>query len=553
MISDTKKYFHFGAKWRIMYIASRKYLLSMKSIYIIFTVSLIYLLTPAHAANDSLSHYAFDELMFHSAFEEDAFDCLAHQGVSCHYMKNALATDREVTEEEYLQYKKRFYEFLDKIKEDRRFQRKPERQIRFIFSAIHDEYFRLYREAPLFSKIFTHGEFNCVTASVMFALAFDYYSIPYDIILLTDHVYLLAYPQQQSIVVETTNPLRGAMQSFDQRSKARAVQSLVEMKIVSQEEVNQKGIDRVFSEIYLAEENPTLHQLIGTLYHNEGLQRSQALLYEDAYELYKKASFMYPNKITTGLLILTASVVLDRVDHKNPYTYRILADLEKFIPFGIPHDAISQQGLAYMNKALNEGNESLMDSIYQWLNQYITRDEILGEIKFAYHYNKSLKLINDIRMDEALELLEIAYRLKPHDQNLNYIFLDILSWKLSSGDSPDENYELVTSLAEKVPELADSRRFQMLYQGAMLSLINEHYVRRNFELAENYRSEFETRFSPGEVQSQEIIRYLEEVYSRASLFYFRLNRISRARAVLVSGLEYAPESAELKSKLYVLH
>ncbi|MFW5707129.1 MAG: hypothetical protein ACOC12_04345 [Bacteroidota bacterium] len=517
---------------------------------VIFAVALLFFF-PVSAQKDSLSLYSSQELMFHSAFEEDAFQCLAG-GVSCHYMKNALATDSDITTQDYQQYKTRFYGFLDKLKENRRFRRKPEKQISFIFSEIHDEYFQLYTKAPLFSKIFTHGEFNCVTASALFAMAFDYYSIPYDIILLTDHVYLLAYPQQESIVVETTNPLRGAMQSYNQREKLTAVQSLVEMKVVTQEDVNRKGIDRVFSEVYLSEDNPSLHQLIGTMYYNEALQRSDEMLYEDAYELYKKASFMYPNRITTGLLLMTATETLDRADHKAPYTYRILGDLEKFIPFGIPPDAITRQGVSFLSKAVNEGNEPLMDSIYNWINLNITREEILEEVKFTYYYNKSLKRINEVRYDEALDILEIAYSIKPYDPHINLMFLDILTWKVTTESGREESYQLIKSIANKYPGLAHSKRFQMLYQGAMLSLINHCYVLEKFDLAENYRSEFELKFAPEDVDSRDIIRYLEEVYSRAALYYFRYNRISKAKEVVLSGLEYAPESAELKSKLMAL-
>lgn len=518
----------------------------MRSICIVF-LALIVFNTLSFAGNDTLPHYSIDELVFHSPLEEDAFKCLPEEN-DCHYMKNALATDETVTHEEYQQYKKHFYEFLDELKEHRRFQRKPERQIRYIFNAIHDEYFRLYQETPHFSDIFTDGVFNCVTASVLYALAFDYYSIPYDVILITEHVFLLAYPQQHSIVVETTNPLRGGLRTISQRDKTRAVQSLIDMKLVLQEEVNRRGIDRIFNEMFHSEDIVNLHELIGILYLNKASVQSDMVWNTETYEFLKKSSVFYPDQMTTVRLLLNASIILDQSDYKDSNTYRILADLEKFTSFGISQNDIIQQGILYINKALSENNEAVLDSIHQWFNRYHSVDEIISELNFVFHYNKSLKLINEYRVDEALPLLEAAYKINPDDHNLNLLFIDVLTMKLKSGESNDD-YEWLSSMANRIPELMDNKRFQTLYQGTLLDLVNQHYVRNNFEMAEKFRSDFERIFAPEDLASPNITRYLEEVYSRASLLYFRLNRISRARAVLVSGLEYAPYSMELKDKL----
>ncbi|MFN2395811.1 MAG: hypothetical protein ABR597_09005 [Bacteroidales bacterium] len=519
----------------------------MRSIFIVI-LAVIVINTLSFAGNDTLSHYSIDELVFHSPLEKDAFDCLLEEQ-SCHYMKNALATDETVTHVEYQQYKKHFYEFLDEVKEHRRFQRKPERQIRYIFNAIHDEYFRLYQETPHFSDIFTHGVFNCATASVLYALAFEYYSIPYDIILIPEHVYLLAYPQQHSILVETTNPLQSGFRAINQREKARAVQSLVDRKLLLQEEVNRKGIDRIFNEMFHSEDIVNLHELIGILYLNKASVKSDMVWNTETYEFLKKSSVFYPDQMTTVRLLLNASIILDQSNYKDSNTYRTLADLEKFTSFGITHNDIIQQGVFYINRALSDNNEAVLDSIHQWFNRYHSVDEIISELNFVFYYNKSLKLINEYRVDEALPLLEAAYMINPDDHNLNILFIDVLTMKLKSGDSKDYDYEWLSSMANRIPELMDNKRFQTLYQGTLLDLVNHHYVRKNFEMAEKFRSDFERIFAPEDLASPNIIRYLEEVYSRASLLYFRKNFISRAKAVLVSGLEYAPYSMELKDKL----
>lgn len=522
----------------------------MRYIYIICIATII-LNNPNYAGNDSLSHYSIHELIFHSSLEKDAFNCL-NEEKSCNFMKIALATDPSVSYKEYEQYKTHFYDFLDQVKEHRRFQMRPQRQIRYIFNAVHDEYFRLYRENPLFSDIFTSGIFNCATASVLFALAFEYYSIPYNIIVVRNHVYLLAYPEHQSIAVETTNPLRGALLVFDQRGKTQAVQTLLEMKLVTQEEVARKGIDRVFSEVYLAEDIINLSELIGILYSNKAAAQFDFTMNKDTYELLKKSSFFYPGRLTTLKLFLNLAFLIDRADYQDIDTYRFLADLEKFTSFGISDNDISLYGLSFLSRAFSDGNEAIMDSIHYWLNKNLTFENVLSELNYTYYFNKSLKSVNEYRFDEAFTSLEEAYKIKPGDFDLNQIFMQITSVKLRSKNSPIEKLDFLISISERMPEVMGNKRFLTLYQATMLDVINYYYIKSDFDLAEYYRSDFELRFTPEDVVAWEILRYLEEVYSRASLFYFRSNRISRARAILLSGLEYAPNSNELKSKLNFL-
>ncbi|MFO7656376.1 MAG: hypothetical protein R6W78_04860 [Bacteroidales bacterium] len=517
----------------------------------LFPLLLVSITTFGQAPSDTLNLFGFQELVFHSDFERASLNCY-NSGGNCDYFFIAMATDPNITKAEAEKHKAGFFHFLDGLKADRRFSRNQKTQVKHIFNSIHDQYFKLYHENPLFSEIFTNGNFNCLTASALFAMAFDHYGIPYEIILLPEHVYLLAYPSESSIVVETTNPLRGARFTIDSREKAKAVQSLLDLKIVSQEEVNQKGVDRVFNETYLSKETPDLKRMMGALYYNLAALETEKLRFKLGYELYKKSSVIFSRRVTTALLINHSTLFVAQNDFENPETYRVLAEMEKFINYGIPRNALVEQSIIFINSLQNAGKLNLADSAFVWLMNGFTDEEIKNELNFANHYNKALIFLKSYRYDDALSSIETAYLLKPEDIDTSFMLMELIMQKIRSTRTVAEGYEIMKSMSDRIEPLNQNKQFMGFFQFVYLELVNHYVMNRSFDLAEEFRAEFEERFQPGSIESAETIQYLEQVYSRASIIYYRERRRTLARNLLNSGLEYVPDSFELQSKLNAL-
>jgi tetratricopeptide (TPR) repeat protein len=523
------------------------------SAWVMCLMLLLLLHRPAQAeyAVDSLRLFDSHELAYHSPMEAAAFACVASEQ-ECDMMMLAMATDPVMRYDVYEMHRTGFYQFLDSLKSERNFRRGPRRQVPFIFEAIHAKYFREYQANPLFSHIFGNGDYNCITASVLFALAFDHFDIPYRIIMIPDHVYLLAYPEGEGIIVETTNPLRGAHLAIGSRERAHAVRQLVDMKLVTQQEVDQKGADQVFSQVYLSRETPTLLQLIGALYHNQALGAAGMRRYVLSYELFKKSSFLYPRLSTTGSMMTYAWTVVTQGQYHQRETCRVLAEMEKFMVFELPAQVLIDQSLAFLNTALRAGHFQVMDSVYTWLHDGFSNNLIKDELKFGYHFNRAVILGRKQQPDAALEYLTTALELKPYDHNANRRLNELLFSMLYANHPAEEMYVLVKELAERFEHLAGNKSFRVVQQLVLLEMMNRHYVMHYFDQAEHYRKTFEQAFGPGSIEADETLQYLEKVYSRASLHYYRENQVRGARAVLTSGLQYIPGSFELQSKLDAL-
>ncbi|NLF42283.1 MAG: hypothetical protein GX587_06275, partial [Bacteroidales bacterium] len=123
---------------------------------------------------------------------------------------------------------------------------------------------------------------------------------------------------------------------------------------------------------------------------------------------------------------------------------------------------------------------------------------------------------------------------------------------LRSIDDSIEILDLINSYGKEFVKLNDNEKYQSTRQLGYLRIIDNYYIQRQCKLAEQYRAEFETLFAPETIGGYVSNSFLESIYSRASLYYFRENKISSSRAVLNSGLKYVPNSIDLKSKLNAL-
>lgn len=503
------------------------------------------------AEHDSVNLVKFHNLTFYSPLEEEAFKSLLTDDPE--YFKAALATFEGIDQRLFDEYDAAFNKILNEIEADKNFSKKPKKQIQFIFDEIHERYFSLYTENPLFIDIFSNGNFNCLTASVLYAIAFEKYGIPYEIKIIPYHAYVLAYPESESHVVETTNPRKGATLLFDSKDKYNSVQDLIEMKLVTQEEVNEKGIDRVFSDNFLGTETLDLKQAIGALYLNASLKELERYRYPETYELMKKSSYLYPKKTTTASLLVYAATILEQRDYRKIETFRILAEMENYFCLGVPESLINDEFNYFMANEFNNRNSASVDSIYHYLSQNLSKKEIRDDVSFSYYFEKGRNLYLDYHYDSAMACFEKAYQLNPEDKNTHEILTDLAYQKARNSNSIEGAYKSVKDCACKFVKLNQNPGFLSLRVLTLLDQMNDKFITQKSSEAEMYREELEEIMNPQILNNADVLQYMQAVYSRGATYYFRSGRKTQAKNILESGLRYAPDSYELKSKLDALH
>ncbi len=106
--------------------------------------------------------------------------------------------------------------------------------------------------------------------------------------------------------------------------------------------------------------------------------------------------------------------------------------------------------------------------------------------------------------------------------------------------------------ARRFENLNQHPRFLSLRVLTLLDQMNDKFIAEKPSEAEIYREELEEIMNPQILNNADVVHYMQAVYSRGAAYYFRTGRKTQAKNILESGLRYAPDSYELKSKLDAL-
>ena len=138
-------------------------------------------------------------------------------------------------EEKASRLEKGFYAFVEDL-EAKIQKKKNKKAIEILYEAIHEQYFSKYIENPNFSDIFSKREYNCVTATALYALALDHLNIPYEIRETVVHVYMIVYPATDKIILESTTP-GSKLQHITQKEVEEYKQALISNKMITANEL----------------------------------------------------------------------------------------------------------------------------------------------------------------------------------------------------------------------------------------------------------------------------------------------------------------------------
>ena len=207
-----------------------KYLLTFS--ILVFTSSLF--------SQDSL--VSVSEVHFSSDFEREAFLKFKKTSGKELLLPLLLTTSSSANAETTKLINDKILILTNKLSSEGVNTKKNDKKIKTVYNQVHSTFLKKYQEDVRFQDIFTNGNYNCVTASALFALVFEQLNIPYEIKEEPTHVYLLAYPNSSNILVETTTPLSGFL-SFDDRFKQNFIEVLKNQKIIGNAEISSKSTD----------------------------------------------------------------------------------------------------------------------------------------------------------------------------------------------------------------------------------------------------------------------------------------------------------------------
>lgn len=512
----------------------------MKTIFF-SAASLILLSAITVSGQESMANK--ENLTYSSPFEKQSFDnyFLHKEDLFALFMANGHL----LNEESIRQGKERFYAYLKSINTEKLNSRKNDKKIKIIYDGIHETFLKKYEMLNHFEEIFYNGYYNCVSATALYALAFDYLGIPYAIKEKPTHVYLVAYPEREQIIVETTDPVHGYF-TINPAFKQNFIKTLKEQKIISGNEYVADDVNSLFDKYYFNnEENISLANLAGIQYMNDALYKYDEKKVEDAFVQIEKANILYPSERTAYTLMTMGVEALHNHKEHDKQHARYLAKLSTYGKYGITPEMIQGEFSFVINDLLFEkGKKDELASYYNELTALLDTAEFKDEIAFNYNYENGRYLYNQGKYKDCLPFFEKCLEIKPNQQDAVGVLISALAIDLSSSN---DNLFIISTLEDytkRFTALKDNNKFKMMLATCYVAQFGFEYELEKPAQGDKYKILFENYMKDMKdvAVSQGLIG---QSYSIAAVYYFKKGQTSKAKKLIAEGLAFAPNSHEL--------
>ena len=178
---------------------------------------------------------------YSSKFEDGVFNQFRKDSANTYDLLNAV----NYKEELYAKGKRQINAHINSLKSQNLHLKPLKKQIQTIYKSSHSKFFSKYEAEAYFNEIFENGNYNCVTASALYALIFDAFNINYAIKETPTHVYLIADTSNLQTLIESTLPGSGVV-TYNEKFKKDYIEYLNANKIISDKEYKNSTTEELF-------------------------------------------------------------------------------------------------------------------------------------------------------------------------------------------------------------------------------------------------------------------------------------------------------------------
>ncbi len=523
--------------------------------FFIKTSFLLLFVFPLLAHADSIVSYA--DLYFHSDLEKEEFLKLDEDN-NPDWFALFLSADKSITREESNRYKEKINSILVSFQKKSFEKLKAKKKIKKVYDQIQDKLMDKYVETALFADLFKKGEYQCATSSMLFTRVFDKLDIPYEIEFEPGHVYLIAYPETERIMVQTTNPNKGVF-VYDNGFKTNFIEYMRKNKLISKDEYENKSIDDLFTEYYLKTESGDLKQLAAVQYSNMAVLKLRDSKITESFQNMLKAYYLNPDNKNKFLLTLTLGMNMDKTGASDPKYAGYFVMIYKLTKNNLNKDLmLSIFSMITEKQYKAKGNLDLYNKSYQLITENITDSTLLNEISFSYNSELGVDYLTQSQPEKAREYIIKAFTLQPANTRAQSWLIELFE---QQANTLNQNTALFEALNDSILDfynryeiLKNNSRLVNLMYKMDLNLAGYHYYRGNIQKGELYKKKFEDLADHSGIDLTFKAKSLvERNYSSISVYYFKRNNIRKAKAVIKKALQYCPDSFVLKERYKALN
>jgi tetratricopeptide (TPR) repeat protein len=484
---------------------------------------------------------------YSSDFEEFVFEGYKKDTINYNFIDGLFAIDSTMNKASAQQ---RTLELLSVIKSfpgKETKAKKEKKRVKHIYNVIHDKFFNKYNLDAYFNDIFIDGTYNCVTASALYAFAFNELQIPYHIKETPSHVFLIAYPETHKIYLETTVPGAYGYSIPKEAEVEKIVNELIAYKLVTKSEVSEKGYMKFYEDYFYGKEFIDKRALIGMQYYNKGLTNLNELNYTDALNNLRKAKVFYSSPLIKPILKSIMFIQVNELEFNTQNDIDYLIELLSISKY--PEDySISSLKSSLFKVIEQDGNDAeFIEEAISKLRE-IDDEKVKNEaVEFLLEYlarNAATDEDHENALRYADSILEVNSNSKIAEQIIEYVcFKKVL---LSMYDLKSLNSFL--EMTEKYEFLKDNNRYFISLAHFYGNIAFMNFKNKDVKTASSYLKKFEYIMDNNSLLNDINKNMVVELYLKAGNYYYYKEKYQSSYKIFSKGLLYVPDHPDLVKK-----
>lgn len=426
------------------------------------------------------------------------------------------------------------------------------KKVKSIYNEVHKVFFKVYKLENSFCDIFSKGEYNCVSATALYAIIFSKLGIPYQIKETPRHVYLITYPASYKIMIETTSP-EGGYYQYNEDFAKKYVKTLVKSKLISPEEADTASITRLLNIYLFSSEDISLLQLAGLQYTNFGIYYGEKKNYRFAIEEFKKATYLYPSDRSRSMLKEALLFQISNNSYSNMeqvYNLVALCYFNNRNKEDITNEVVRIEFQKVIQAQLIDYSDyQKLDSSYSLVMSALEDTVLRNNISFDYNYELARTgLLSSKDSSYELSHFSAAYRANRNNINLQNMILSYLMIVTERSNNVSEILSMLRSFGRKYDFLQDNNQFNTVKANCLLEMSYRSYVVNDVLAGDVFIKEFEGLNSlQNELSFSD--NFIERAYMTGAGIYYKKGNYAQSKQLVKTGLQYAPNSFNLKQML----
>ncbi len=436
--------------------------------------------------------------------------------------------------------------------EDNRVRRKAiHKALEIIIAEVEGSFLRHSGAFVPFANLFREGQYDQSTATAIYALVMEYFSIPYAIQMNEWQVNLLADPEGRPQVLGAPISRRQTRQRL--ANFKRSYLELLRSVALLDEEEWQRPEEELFRLYYFGNTDQlSLRELASYLHYRQALAAYDRRAFVEVLSWLEQAQGLSGRPLYAILQRATWLQLADEDETSRESLFYLWKVWE-----GSPGEPWQSELLRRFSKAtVSEGDSvfgaARIDSIYHYFN-----DRFAGygfaqqQLREMYYLKLARFHARHGHTESVTNYMDSLYLLRPQDLDVQNVLAGMLVWSLGSERDFTRGLQRIQEFSNRYPFLLNNELFQDQHLFYQAERIRYFFDRDEAATAANYLRDFDLllqRFG----RTPRMTSWVTTAYVAASNYYYRRGEFAYALHYVERSYALAPTDPYLEHRVDLL-